>query len=99
MARDRVSVVVTGLGATTPAFAAGELPDKAGQAAGIVQVTLGVTVLAPSNVLYAGVTPSNAGLYQVNIRIPDTAADGDQPIVVSINGNASPAGAYVSVKR
>jgi len=62
-------------------------------------VTLGSTVLNSSDLLYAGVTPQNAGLYQLNIRIPEATPDGDQTLLISIGGNASPSGAYLTIKR
>ena len=96
---DVVTLYATGFGATSPAFVPGQLPDQAAQVTGAVQVSLGSSVLASTNVFYAGVTPGNAGLYQLNIRIPDTTADGDQPLVISIGGISSPSGGYITVKR
>jgi len=64
-----------------------------------VQVTLGSAVLNAASVLYAGVAPKNAGLYQLNIRVPDATPDGDQPLLISMNGIASPSGAFITVKR
>jgi uncharacterized protein (TIGR03437 family) len=96
---DILTLYGTGFGATSPSYASGELPGDAAQVTGTVQVTLGSTVLPSANVLYAGVTPTNAGLYQLNIRIPDTTPDGDQPLLISINGAASPSGAFLTVKR
>ena len=47
--------------------------------------------LADSDVLYAGVAPNYAGLYQVNIRIPDNTPDGDIPVALNIDGISTPA--------
>ncbi len=96
---DILTIYGTGFGATSPSYAAGELPGDAAQVTGTVQITLGSTVLPAVNALYAGVTPNNAGLYQLNIRVPDTTPDGDQPVLISINGTASPSGAFIAVKR
>jgi uncharacterized protein (TIGR03437 family) len=96
---DILTLYATGLGATAPSFAAGQLPDQAAQVTGAVQVSLGASTLPSTSILYTGVTPNNAGLYQLNIRVPDTTADGDQPVSISIGGIASPTGGYITVKR
>jgi uncharacterized protein (TIGR03437 family) len=40
-----------------------------------------------------------AGLYQVNIQVPAGVADGDQPLVITVGGVASPANAFVTVQN
>lgn len=96
--KDILTLYATGFGATDPGFAAGELPGGAARVTGSIQVTVGGVVLDPSQILYAGVT-QNAGLYQLNIVVPDAVADGDQAVVVTIGGVASPAGAFFTVAR
>jgi uncharacterized protein (TIGR03437 family) len=96
---DYVTIYGTGFGATSPLFFAGDLPDRAAAVTALVSVTLGGRPLAESDILYAGVTPGFAGLYQLNIRIPADAPDGDLPLAVSIGGVPSPDGAYLTVKR
>lgn len=81
---DVLTMYATGFGATSPSFAAGQLPDQAAQVTGAVQVSLGASALPSTGILYTGVTPNNAGLYQLNIRVPDTTADGDQPVSISM---------------
>lgn len=95
-AGDILSIFATGFGPTSPGFAPGVLPTGAGPATGTVEVTLGGVTLNPNDVLYAGVT-SNAGLNQLNIRIPQGIPSGDQPLVVRIGGIASPAG-YLNIR-
>ncbi len=51
------------------------------------QVTVGG---ATATVLYAGLTPTLVGVYQVNFVVPQVAS-GQQNLVLTINGNASPA--------
>jgi uncharacterized protein (TIGR03437 family) len=46
----------------------------------------------------AVLTPTDAGLYQFAVTVPDVA-DGDQPVVVSINGHATPANAWLTIAR
>ena len=93
---DFLTLFATGFGATDPSFVPGELPGKAAQVTGPVTVTFGGVTLAASDILYAGVT-SNAGLYQLNIRVPEGVPDGDQSLVITINGVSSPAGAFITV--
>jgi len=95
---DVVTLYATGLGATSPAFAAGQLPDQAASVSG-VQFTIGSATLSAADLLYAGVTPGFAGLYQLNLRIPSGVPAGDQPVVLSVNGVRSPAGAYLTIKQ
>jgi uncharacterized protein (TIGR03437 family) len=96
---DVLTLYATGLGLTNPSFAAGQLPSAASSIAGDIQVTIGTTTLAKTDVLYAGVTPSTAGLYQVNIHLPISIPNGDQPVQMTINGTPSPSGGYITVKQ
>lgn len=59
----------------------GESPVSAG-----AQVTVGG---ATATVLYAGLTPTLVGVYQVNFVVPQVAS-GQQNLTLTINGNASP---------
>jgi uncharacterized protein (TIGR03437 family) len=89
---DFLALFFTGGGATNPAFAAGELPGMAGQTTGSAGISIGATPLAASNIQYAGVAPGFAGLYQLNIQIPAATQPGNQPVILTIGGSASPAG-------
>jgi uncharacterized protein (TIGR03437 family) len=75
------------------------LPAAAAAITGDFQITIGGTALAANQVLYAGVTPTNAGLYQINILLPGSITDGDQEVQITVNGYASPATGYITVKR
>ena len=96
---DYLTLYATGLGPTSPAFAAGVLPGTAGQITGTIQVTVGATTLPATAVQYAGVTPGDAGLYQVNIQVPASAPNGNLPVVMTVNGISSPAGAFITVQQ
>jgi len=96
---DLITLYATGLGLTNPNIAAGELPAAASSITGAMQVTIGPTVLDPASVLYAGVTPGAAGLYQINIQLPASIPGGNQPVTVAVNGIASPAIGYITVKQ
>ena len=56
------------------------------------------TPLPAANVLYAGLSPGSAGLYQVNIQLP-SLPDGDYTFTVSIGSASSPIGGYLTVKN
>jgi uncharacterized protein (TIGR03437 family) len=49
----------------------------------------------PVPVIYAGLAPFMAGVYQLNVAVPPNIASGNQLISVQVNGVTSPAGAYV----
>lgn len=92
-----LTLFATGFGATAPSYGPGELPTGAAQVTAQVSITFGGVTLAASDILYVGVT-SNAGLYQVNLRVPDQVPDGDQSLVITIGGGESPAGGFITVK-
>jgi uncharacterized protein (TIGR03437 family) len=95
---DILSLFATGLGATNPSFAPGELPGVAAQVTAPYSVSIGGVALAPADILYVGVT-QNAGLYQVNLRVPDAVPDGDQAVILTVGGVATPAGGFLTVSR
>lgn len=97
---DLVTLYGSGFGFTNPVWQAGEI--VAGQAglAAPTTVTIGGVQLTPSDILYAGLAPQSiSGLYQFNVRIPASVADGDAPVVVTIGGVSSAATATIPVKR
>ena len=63
-----------------------------------VSVTLGTNNLPSANLLYAGVSPGTAGLYQLNIQVP-SLPDGDYPIVLTMGAFSTPVGPYLSIKN
>lgn len=97
---DILQLYATGMGPTEPVWQAGEIPDRASAVRERWTVTVGGTALAASDVLYAGVAPGFiSGLYQINIRVPATVADGDVPVTLSSGGVSSPAGTVITVRR
>ena len=96
---DAITLVATGLGLTDPPFDAGVLPAAAAAITGDFHIYAGSTELPAADVLYAGVAPSYAGLYQINILLPDSIPDGDLPVRMTVNGIAAPTGGYIAVKR
>ena len=84
----------TGMGSgTDPAVSAGQVVTTPAVLLDRVEVFIGGQ---PAEVAYAGLV--GAGLYQINVTVPDTP-DGDQTVVVRIAGVASQDGAFVTVRR
>ena len=98
---DTVILYATGLGAVTPVTSSGELAPYASPITQASWATLTVTIngtpLAPSAILYAGLTPGSAGLYQIDVTLP--ANPGTDPVVqVSIGGQVSSAACLLAVR-
>jgi len=96
---DVVTLFATGFGATRPALEAGELADRIAPTVAPVAVTVGGIPVPQRDVLYAGATPGLAGVYQVNLRIPAEAPDGELPVVVRVSEFSTPPGGFVTVRR
>jgi uncharacterized protein (TIGR03437 family) len=88
-AGDALVIYCAGLGAVTPPVAnGGAAPAAPLSQTGIPTVTIGHR---PAHVLFSGLTPGFAGLYQVNVTVPDDVAPGDEvPVVIGIAGQTSP---------
>ncbi|MGA9623064.1 MAG: IPT/TIG domain-containing protein [Bryobacteraceae bacterium] len=82
-----------GLGRTQPNPAPGAIPQSAAviQKLSDLKVYLGGTAIDPASILYAGLTPGSAGLYQINLVLPDNPGT-DPEIRVAIADQSSPAG-------
>ncbi len=89
----------TGFGPTNPPFLPGELPDRIAPVTSTVRVTIGGLTLPDQDVLYAGVTGFLAGVYQLNIRIPDSAPNGELPVSLQIGSFSSPRGGFLTVRQ
>lgn len=96
---DILTIYGVSFGPTNPAIAAGASSAVVAQTTNAPSVTLGGTPLAASNLLYAGISPGTAGLYQLNIQVPAGLADGDYPIVLTLGGFSTPTGAYLTIKN
>ena len=92
---DYLVIYMIGLGTTSPAVVAGAAAPGAEPLARVdapVTVILGGGFM-PSvmpTVLYAGLTPGFAGLYQINIQIPADASGGSSvPLSVTVDGGGT----------
>lgn len=90
---ETIQLYCTGLGPTNPPFPAGKVIDAPLPVAGSVAVHFGVQ---NGEVAFAGLT--SAGLYQVNVRVPDALPDGDVTVVLEVDGQQSQAGAFITVQ-
>jgi uncharacterized protein (TIGR03437 family) len=97
-AGDILVAFALGLGATDPAQVVGVPAAGAGAVTLPVSVTIGGVSLAAQDILYAGVSPSFIGLYQVNLRVPDNVPSGNQALVIQIGANRSPTGGYLTIQ-
>jgi uncharacterized protein (TIGR03437 family) len=89
----------TGFGAAAPAIADGQLTDKLASLSALPVITIGGIT---ANVSFAGLIPGYAGLYQLNVEVPSTASDGDQSVIATATGAASPSSGeccYIAVQR
>jgi uncharacterized protein (TIGR03437 family) len=94
---DYITLFATGFGATDPSFPPGVLPSGTPTVTAPFTIQFGGQTLDPSNILYVGLSQF-AGLYQVNIKVPANMPDGDQKLVITVGGVASPANAFVTVQ-
>lgn len=90
----------TGFGLTEPVYQAGEVPDRVARLRESVTVSIGGTVLRPEDVLYAGLSPGSiSGLYQFNVRVPETVPEGYVPVEIRVGGQSTQSGAAILVRR
>lgn len=97
-----ILLFATGLGFTDPIFQAGEIIPAERLVrfpAGAVSVNIGGTTIPAADITYAGLAPGAiSGLYQLNVRVPATLANGDVPITMTVNGVASGTGTTIPVR-
>jgi uncharacterized protein (TIGR03437 family) len=89
--KEIVVIYAAGLGRTSPDTTGGQLATSAFPIYYFSQfhVLLNGVPCPPGNVLYAGLAPGFAGLYQINLRLPDDVAANPQ-IQVSVGPQISP---------
>ena len=95
-----VTLYGTGFGDTNPNVAAGQLATGPTPLVNGVTVTIGNVTLAPADVMYAGLTPSSiSGLYQFNVRIPQSTPSGSIPVSISIGGFQTQTPATIPIQQ
>jgi uncharacterized protein (TIGR03437 family) len=94
-----IVVYACGLGMTQPNPAPGVIPQNAAVILRLsdLKVYLDGTAIDPASIQYAGVSPGTAGLYQINLVLPDNV-DTDPEIRVAIADQSSPAGLKLAVE-
>ncbi len=80
-----------GLGRTVPDLSSGVLPQSAATIlyASQLQILLNGTAVPQASIYYAGVTPGFAGLYQINVALPNDVSP-DPAIQIVIGSQVSP---------
>jgi uncharacterized protein (TIGR03437 family) len=95
---DIVTLYATGLGRTIPNPRSGEIPTQAAvlERRAEFQVLLDGEPVSSDRILYAGVAPGFAGLYQINLRLPD-ATPANPEVRLKLGGETSPPGGGIPV--
>lgn len=96
---DVVVLYGTGFGLTNPVYQPGEFAAGPASLRDPITVTMGGVTLAPSDILYAGLSPDAPGFYQFNLRVPAAVQDGDVPVLIQIGSIQTQSGATIPVKR
>ena len=84
----------TGFGVTSPAAPEGQLITTPLSLVTPPTITIGGTATGPP--AFAGLT--YAGLFQINVTVPASAASGDVPVVALVGSTASPGTAVIAVQ-
>ncbi len=88
-AGDVLTVYCAGLGEVQPPLAAG-LPAPFGQLENTVNPVTATIGGVPADIMFAGLTPGFAGLYQINMTVPSGVTPGDAvPLVLTVAGISS----------
>jgi uncharacterized protein (TIGR03437 family) len=98
---DTVTLYGSGFGATNPATQSGDIVAGQAPITGTATITIGGVAVPAGDIQYFGLSPQSiSGLYQINVKVPASVADGNAPVVVTMSdGSKSPADAYIPVKK
>lgn len=96
---DIIVLYGTGWGDTTAGLTTGQLATDAAEVLPSAnrKLTLGGIQLSENDLIYVGVTPQTAGLYQAAIRIPSNAQPGNQQVVLTVYGKSTPVGPVIPI--
>jgi uncharacterized protein (TIGR03437 family) len=97
-AGELIVIYAAGMGKTDTMPTNGELPPYAAQLVlrGTLLVLLDGVAFDPARVLYAGLTPKSAGLYQINVVLPKSGSDPE--LRLSIGGVVSQTGVKLPLR-
>ena len=93
---DRLQLFAEGLGATAMPYPVGQVLTQPYPLADLSQVQVTVDNL-PAVVQFAGMT--FAGVFQVNIQVPQLARGGDLPVVLTVDGQSTPANVFMNFQK
>jgi uncharacterized protein (TIGR03437 family) len=93
---DNLELFAEGLGPTAMPYPAGQVLAQPYPVADLSQVQVTVDNL-PAVVQFAGMT--FAGVFQVNIQVPQLTRGGDLPVVLTVDGQSTPANALLNFQR
>jgi uncharacterized protein (TIGR03437 family) len=74
---------VAGMGLTNQDIASGTASPSTNLATPVNSPTLTLQSIPVTNILYAGLTPTLVGLYQIDFQVPATAPNGDLQLVLT----------------
>lgn len=88
---EAIVLYAAGLGYTSPATQSGRMVQQPAQITSLatLQILLDGNPVPSQNILYAGLTPQSVGLYQINLRLPDSLPP-DPIIQIVLGNNISP---------
>lgn len=93
-----VVLFATGLGLTLPPVLAGQLPMFAAQILAPVRVRIGDRLLeGTASIQYAGQAPGLAGVYQINLLLPEDVPLGEPEIIVEIADTRTQPGLTIAI--
>jgi len=92
-----IQVYATGLGAVSPAVAAGTPTPLSPLSSTVSTVTASIAGRA-ATVAFAGLAPGMIGVYQVNIIVPLSAPSGADRLLLYVDGIGSQTGVTIQVK-
>jgi uncharacterized protein (TIGR03437 family) len=94
-----VVLFASGLGPTNPAAIPNQIPQQAASVTPISSFTMLIngSAVNPQQILYAGVVPTFAGLFQINVQLPNDTPSNPQ-IQIGYAGIMSPPGRALPVE-
>ncbi len=88
-AGDTVVIYATGLGEVSPQVQAGTLTPITGLSQITNPITVTIGGVQAQSVSFAGLTPGQVGLYQINVVVPPGIPPGKAEVVVTVAGSSS----------